>query len=291
MTAATQLPTPLIQIPAHWQGYFQGHWENEVFPPEATPFHRTSLWHSLSEDERTQLAWGFVQLNAEIIIHLEQTLLLATRELARRGHRLGPAMQEFVSDELLHINAFRDFLAETPELSWPKNSLFLQRARWVRRWSAWLYKYEPLSVFLPGAKSEIYAVQYHHTVKRLGGPRSRWASLVHHHAIDEASHIEQDFVTLRNALASISVMGRARLYFATILSVLLTQLCLWQSSWALMAQVFPARTGLKRWLLTARFSHWVLWGHPAYPSTRKVFGRLLHKESDRYFKRFAFLGW
>ncbi len=291
MTAATHLTTPLLTYPAHWQGYFQQNWENESFSPDAVPFFATSLWKDLTPAQKDQLAWGFVQINAEIIIHLEQGLLLATRELTRRGQNLSHEMQEFVQDEVLHIKAFRDFLTETPELKWPSQRLFLHRGLFTRKLSAWLFRWEPLAVFLTGAKTEIYAVQYYQTVKKQSGPNSRWAALVHHHAIDEATHIEQDFLLLRNALATMSTSARWRLYAATLLSVLLTQLCLAQSAFALVGQVFPERHFARRGILTARFAAWVLWTHPAFPATRKVFSRLLKKESDPYFRRFAFLGW
>ena len=278
--------------PSHWQNYYQENWGHESFCEEAIPFHGTSVWQHLSNEQKTKLSQGFIQINAEVIIHLEQGLLIASRALKRQGHVIDEGLKTFIDDEILHIDAFRDYLHKSTNGEWPKNSLLLYRRDYYRRFCAWLYNWEPLCVFLPGAKSEIYAVQYHVTVKaQEKDKKTRWSSLVHYHALDEASHITKDFELLREKLQTMNTLQRAKLYFATLLCVIMTQYSLALPSWRLMSQVFPKKSWLGRCFLTARFAAWVLWVHPAFPATRKVFRRALKRETDSFFRHFAFLGW
>jgi hypothetical protein len=278
--------------PSHWQTYFQENWGTESFSDESVPFHGTGLWKKLSLEQKEKLCQGFIQINAEVIIHLEQGLLIATRALKQQGHVIDDGLKAFINDEILHIDAFRDYLHKSKNGNWPKESLLLFRRDRYRRFCAWLYKWEPLCVFLPGAKSEIYAVQYHVTLKAQEKEnKTRWSSLVHSHAIDEASHISKDFDLLREELKKMNLIQRAKLYFATLLCVAMTQYSLTLPAWRLICDVFPEKSWLSRLILTSRFAAWVLWIHPAFPATRKVFRRALEREKDSFFRHFAFLGW
>lgn len=275
---------------AHWKEYSQKAWEPLTHVPESIPFHGTKQWENLSPSQKEQLALGFIQINAEVIIHLEQGLLLATREMQRRGQRIDEGMKAFVDDEVLHMDMFRAYLKELHP-QWPKGSLYLHKNSWTRSVCARIYRWEPLGPFLPGAKSEIYAVQYHVAVRKQSSAHTQWAALVRHHAIDEASHIAKDFELLREALATMSWTRRVKVYVATLLCVLMTQLSLAAPAWRLIAQVFPESTLLKRVKLTVGFARWVLNIHPAFPATRRVFAQTLKRETDPFFKHFAFLGW
>jgi len=278
--------------PSHWRSYFQENWGPESFSDESIPFHGTRMWKKLSSEQKENLCQGFIQINAEVIIHLEQGLLMATRSLKQRGHFIDVSLKEFINDEILHINAFRDYLHKSKNLDWPQKSLLLFRRDKYRRFCAWLYKWEPLCVFLPGAKSEIYAVQYHVALKaQENESKTRWSSLVHSHALDEASHISKDFDLLREELKKMNPIQRFKLYFATLLCFAMTQYSLTLPAWRLICEVFPEKTRLSRLNLTVRFAAWVLWIHPAFPATRKVFRRALRRETDSFFRHFAFLGW
>ncbi|MBY0517833.1 MAG: diiron oxygenase [Bacteriovoracaceae bacterium] len=291
MTAATNLQSVTNAYPIHWEAYKQKSWVNLEFDENQTPFFNTSVWDSLSDEQKRELAWGFVQLNAEVIIHLEQGLLLSSKVLEKRGLKLDQGMKEFISDEILHIDEFRKFLSEESKGCWPETSFFLHQKSWSRKFCAWLYRWEPLAVFLPGAKSEIYAVQYHVALSKNSKIENRWASLVKHHAIDEASHIAKDFELLRDEIQKMTLIQRVRLHVATLMCVLMTQVCLISPAWKLMSRVFYKENTFKKFYLFSKFISWVLWIHPAFPATRKVFSKLIHKESDSYFKHFAFLGW
>lgn len=287
MSAATNLPN----YPS-WTYYYETPWTPETFSPEATPYFGTNLWPTLTDDQKTALTWGFIQINAEVIIHLEQGLLIASREMRRRGVVIDEGLKTFIDDEIVHIDAFRDYLVKGSEGAWPENSLLLYKQDRYRKFCAWLYRWEPLCVFLPGAKSEIYAVQYHVAVRAQEKHRSsKWAELVHLHAIDEASHITKDFEVLRTALASMSLARRLKLCLATFLCVLMTQYSLALPTYRLIKRVFPRANLLQRIHRTYRFAAWVLWTHPAFPATRKIFSRSLKRESDSFFRLFAFLGW
>ncbi len=286
---ATAVSTPL---PSHWQRYYQSAWAREEFLAEETPYFGTKLWVRLSERERQQLAVGFMQINAEVIIHLEQGLLVSAREMRRRGQKIDAELAEFIHDEIVHIDVFRDYLQRSFQGRWREHSLLLFKRDRYRRFCAWLYRWEPLCVFLPGAKSELYAVQYHQALRQHGvSASSQWGALVKLHAEDEASHIRKDFALLRDELSRMGPGRRLKLVLATLLCVLMTQWSLLLPTWRLVSRVFRRHSLLVRIRRTLQFVGWVLWVHPAFPSTRKIFRRLLAKESDRFFKRFAFLGW
>lgn len=291
MNTATHIHVTQFSTPEHWQEYYAQKWDNPTHPPESIPFFGTNIWNQLTADQRQALAAGFVQINAEVIIHLEQGLLLATREMRKRGYQLDHGMHTFVSDEILHIDAFRDFLKHESLGEWPRNSLMLHQRSWSRRLCAMIYRWEPLGVFLPGAKSEVYAVQYLVALKKHLKAPTKWGALVRHHAVDEASHIAKDFELLRDALAQLSLRRKVKVYVSTLLCVLMTQLCLALPAWRLMARVFSEASLARRFYLTLRFAHWVLNIHPAFPATRKIFAQMLKRESDPFFRRFAFMGW
>ncbi len=291
MNTATHIQVTEFSTPEHWQEYYAQKWDTLNHPPESIPFFGTNIWNQLTADQRQDLADGYVQINAEVIIHLEQGLLLATRQMRRQGMKLDEGMQTFVSDEILHIDACREFLKNESGGAWPRNALMLHQRSWSRRICAMIYRWEPLGVFLPGAKSEVYAVQYHVALKKHLKTPSKWGALVRHHAVDEAGHISKDFELLRDELSNMSMLRRFKVYLSTLLCVLMTQLCLALPAWRLMARVFPRATFTKRCYLTLRFAHWVLNIHPAFPATRKLFSQMLKRESDPFFRRFAFMGW
>lgn len=276
----------------HWESYYQTSFRASSLVEAETPFFGTALWTSLTELEKRKLEQGFRQINAEVIIHLEQGLLVSARRLRSQGHPHYQALSEFVADELVHIDAFRDYLDLEFDGEWRSNSLLLFKHDRYRKFAHWLFRWEPLSVFLPGAKSEIYAIQYFIELRKNEQRLNpRWYRLIQLHAQDEVSHIQTDFEFLNGELARMSVARKLKLHVATVLSVALTQWSLLLTAYRLIDRVFFQRSRLEKLRLTIAFAGWVLWTHAAFPNTRKVFSRHIHREEKRYFKHFSFLGW
>ncbi|MCE3011648.1 MAG: hypothetical protein LW878_01155 [Proteobacteria bacterium] len=275
-----------------WESYYNTTFRPTPLVESETPFYGTNWWAQLSEIEKKKLELGFRQINAEVIIHLEQGLLVSARRLRSLGHPHYRELKEFVSDELVHIKAFRDYLDLEFEGDWRNQSLLLFKKDRYRKFAHWLFRWEPLSVFLPGAKSEIYAIQYFLELRKKEEQlNSRWFKLIQLHAQDEVSHIQTDFDFLNLELARMSFIQKTKLYIATILSVALTQWSLMLTAFRLIDRVFFHKNKVEKVYLTAVFTGWVLWKHSAFPNTRKVFSRHIQKEEKRYFKHFSFLGW
>jgi hypothetical protein len=275
---------------SHWIAYYESTFQIHDLVESQTPFFGTKWWERITDLEKKKLELGFRQINAEVIIHLEQGLLVAARKLSDKKADL--ELQYFVKDELTHIAAFRDFLDHEFQGKWHENSLLLFHRDRYRKLAFWLFNWEPLSVFLPGAKSEIYAIQYYQSLrphKSVLNPK--WFKLIELHAQDEIDHIQTDLATLNIHLAQMPISRKIKLYIATLLSIGLTQWSLALTAYRLIDRVFFYKNIFQRLRLTMAFVGWVLWQHNAFPNTRKIFSRLIAREKERYFKHFSFLGW
>ncbi len=277
---------------SHWKTYFDTPFKASGLVVSETPLSGTKFWKDLTEIEKKKLELGFRQINAEVIIHLEQGLLVAARKLRSMNHPHFKKLNSFIDDEIIHINAFRDYLDLELSGDWRNNSLLLFKKDLYRKVAYWLFNWEPLSVFLPGAKSEIYAIQYFLELRKKEKELNpKWFKLIALHAQDEVSHIQTDFEFLNLELAHMSFSRQIKLHLATLLSVALTQWSLVLTAYRLIDRVFFQKSFFGKLKLTAGFTAWVLWKHSAFPNTRKVFRRLIHKEEKRYFKNFSFLSW
>jgi hypothetical protein len=291
-SASTFFPYQLTPQLGHWEAYLTNRtWPQEQPVDALTPFHGTRAFQKLTASQKYRLFWGFVQINAEVIIHLEQTLLLSHRGFHCHEKRTEQALSSFIADERLHIQLFRDYLHDCAGLNWPAESLLLHRRAWFREACMWLYRFEPLAPFLPAAKSEIYAIQYFHTIKAHLPQDQRWAQLIRLHAQDEAAHITVDFAILEEQLSGMPWPRVVRLYAGTFLAVMMTQVCLLYSAWNLMAQVFNGENALARLRRTLGFVHWTLNVFGGFKTTRRIFSQMLAKKRHAFFRHFAFMGW
>ena len=89
------------------------------FPDKLIPLSGTPHFERLSPERRRNLFIGFTKLNAEALILLEQTFLVAFRRFHRFGKEgeAGPrAARKLAVEEYYHTRAFRNFLRTEPHV-------------------------------------------------------------------------------------------------------------------------------------------------------------------------------
>jgi len=257
-----------------------------------TPLSGMKIFNSFTESEKDSLFHGFNQLNAEIIINLEQLLLYADHRIQKLDDSARSALDQFIAEELLHIKKFREHLKWKDGNSWRDRSLLIFQDSHIRKFYCLIIRFQPFSIFLPAAKSEIYSIQYANFLnKNKGANAGRWASLLRHHAIDEAAHIGVDFELLKSRLQELNPFQVLALSLATLGFFFCTQLILIKPAYRLIRQIFPKASFIKKLRLTVQFTYWTLSLFAPYPETRKILRLYFKSQKHGFFYCFRFMYW
>ncbi len=174
---------------------------------ELIPLHDQKIFSKFSDVEKNSLFWGFIQINAEALVLLEQLLVAGMRHGGKfKNLSTKSASEKFAGEELLHSRVFRRFLRTGQHFFWPQGSLILHGFSIRKKIMLYLAKHHTAAILLPGAKSETYSLCYSKFLKKVYCDASKldWVEINRLHALDEASHVPFDYELFHEEMRSMS---------------------------------------------------------------------------------------
>ncbi len=262
-------------------------------PDDLTPFSGTHFYQQLSETEKTKLYDGFLQMTAEAFIVFEQMLLKSNQVIQKKYKRdlRTQAMKAFALEEFYHLRAYRQFLNESRTGFWPE-SLISRQSHGLKFIYAWLLEMEPLCILIPGAKSEVFSLQYTKYLRKCFGTQSTsWSELNIKHAMDEVHHVGFDFNFFNSYVSSMSLVFKIRVWLFTFIMIVAIQFIVLISGVRLMRLSFGDRSIVSRYALTFRFFQWAVNRFEPYRLAKIQFGTFLGRRPFIGSKFFRFMAW
>ncbi len=264
------------------------------FKEELTPFYGTSTFNDFSDQEKLKLFYAYIKLVTEAQIMLEQVLIYGFFYFRNKRFRHDGVVQDSIEklqcEELHHSQAFRHFLAESPQLQWPKERIF-PFPRFIRSLLAWVMKKAPLGMTLPGAKIEAFSMAYFKLLKKAypeGEREHSWYHLNHYHHIDESFHVPLEFDLYND---SIWKSGPIRSFLSTLFFIIFLQYALALGSWNLVRIAFNERSPKERIGLFFGFMRWAIRHMPAFEETRLHTKSLFKKKRPLFGNILSFMHW
>lgn len=265
-------------------------------PDSETPFFGLPEFDEFTEAQKRGLFMGFVQVNAEVTIHLESLLICAFKE-HRLSHEDTPRAEvKMTFEEFHHSRAFRRFLWYEPDLQWPRRSLLIKRGWLGRRLllpMAWIARHFPQSIFLVGAKLEAYSVEYAKSLHRSFGSwdANAWTQLNYHHFLDEAQHVHLQLEVHDQYFQPLSWMKKAVSFALVAVFFLFMQWVLLSSCHSLLSWLFPDWSFWKKIRRTLRMGHWIVRCYAPYSQTRRNLDDLFRSKKPWAGPWFRFIYW
>ena len=262
-------------------------------PDRMIPFNGMPVFATLSERSKRELFKGYLIMNAEAFLWLEQLLLLSFRRYLRAS--LEPSTQielkKLLREEFYHTKAFRDFLRTEKELEWKNNSYMIFNRKHFRNTLAWLFKKFPLALSLPGAKLESYSIYYAQELKEIYGSweANSLTALHKFHVEDELTHVPFQF-DFYNEIFYKGIGGtRAGIFFATSFFFLIMQYAQMSSGHLMMRRAFPDKSGFYRFGKVLQFWLWVVFHTAPYKKSRRRTSELFRTKKPVLRRAFWFL--
>ena len=267
-------------------------------PELLTPFSGTEFFASLDEGTRRALYLGFVRMNAEAFIILEQVLLAGFGSLTRPASlrarsSAAQAVRKLLVEELYHVAAFKKFLRDERQLAWPEKSVFLRSHHGLRNFLVWLARKAPFALALPAAKLESYTLYYAQTVRKAYGSwdANRWSKLHHLHSMDEGGHLPLQFDLYERAMGEMKALERVKTLIGTIVLFFVLQLLLVLGMSGVIADAFPSQSRVWRTTKAISAGRWVVRRFEPYQQARLNVRRSFEKRRPTFGRLLSFLHW
>lgn len=225
---------------------------------------------------------AFIIMIAECQITFEQSLLL-TKKL-RLDDTLSRGIYKFQREELAHSLAYRHFLNHCSKLEWEKNALLLGRSRLIRKMIYFWVKKYPKSLYLVGAKSEIFSLCYSKFIDKHLPVDDDWRLINKYHFEDELHHIPfamkvHDQFHRNNPIGVI---------FSSYVMFLFVQFINITACYNLVKNIFPHFSFFKKMKTTMQIGLWIVRDFEAYIETRKILKNNLKKFNiSKFYKLMA----
>ncbi len=251
------------------------------FDQAAAFLETTNQSFALSHSEQRTLFYHFHQLHCEYLIFFEQCLMFAAFQMRGTQHlKRDQDLKHFSTEEFYHTKAFRKYLMSERYFSYPKNQFQSAHGSLFRKVYAQVLKLEPWAILLPGAKSEIYFLQYFkHNLSRRS---SFFQKLNQLHSADEVHHIPFDFALINSMLSQRKPGGQFSFWLGTTVLIILNQFLVIGSFYKMVDVSLPERS----WAFKIRYflilSRLQLRG-PVYEQTRKALRTLYSRETRPIF--------
>lgn len=225
----------------------------------------------LSDEALKDLYKGFIILIAECLITFEQALLLTKR--LQENSAFGPGLKKFHREELIHSWTFKKFLKDCKELDWYNKQLMIGKKSVIRKALFFWVKKFPESLYLVGAKSEIFSLCYARQIEKILPQEDDWRHLNKMHLIDEAHHIPFA-IKMHNEFHQHHSFSVA---LSSYITFFLVQFLNLSCSFNLIKQLFPKAHRIRQSYLTFLLSRWILREFDAYQETRQILKRNFKK--------------
>lgn len=243
----------------------------------------------LTATEQRRLFYNYHQMHGELLIFFEQCLMASAYFV--RDH-LPPAnrndLAHFSQEEFYHTRCFRKYLTADTNFLYPKLKFLLRPHMWTRKLYIQILKLEPWAILIPGAKSEIYFLQYFKF--SLKDSDSFYGKLNQIHSADEVHHIPFDFQLLNNMLETRSVFGQFQFWLMTTLLIFLNQFLVLSSFWKMARATLPERSLCGKFLVYAKLCHQQVRGD-TYAHTRRALKAIYLKQDKKVFWLLRYSTW
>lgn len=238
--------------------------------------------------ESERIFIGMMQFFCEALVIFEEGLMFSQRllksspswvELSQKTYHL------FCKEEFYHSKAFRHYLNLDQGMTYPSQSLVLRKARWLKNAMAWTIRKEPLSIILPGLKSETFSLYLHNYLKELFASQDNTLMELHRlHYQDEAFHVSVIHELVQTYFLQKGFFRKLKFVFFNFIMIFLVQFIVIISYKNLSRQVFPKGGAMKRFIFIAKMFSWTLWQFPPYQQTKKNLKRYYKSKKDFYFR-------
>jgi len=222
--------------------------------------------HNEAPELKESFFIGMIILVSECQITFEQMVIL-TKKLRSLEPSIESGLKKFQDEEFYHSLAYRHYLNNCKRLKWKGNSLLIENKSLSRKLIYLWVKRFPKSLYLVGAKLEIFSLNYSNLMSKTFEKENSWRLLNEMHLEDEAYHIpfamkiHNDFVK-RSPL---------KLIIQTYIMFILVQLLSLESSHRLIKRIYPKKGFLNQLIITFKLSKWIIRDFGPYKSTRKMF--------------------
>ena len=262
-------------------------------PDALIPYVGTRYFEHLTEKKKQILFDGFIQMTAEAFIIFEQMLLTANRRIQSTYPQDArtQALKAFALEEFYHLKAFRYFLNSTRTGFWPK-PLVSRNSKKLKNFYAWLIHFEPLCILLPGAKTEIFSLQYTKLLLRAyGKEKSSWTELNLKHSIDEVHHVGFDLEFFNSIIRDRGSVGRLKAWGLTVAMIVAIQFIVLICGIRMISRSFPELAGFKKLKMILIFFYWAVNVFEPYRAGKQQMGTLIRKNLFLGSSFFRFMSW
>ena len=275
-----------------WRQLLLG-WNSEM---NGLPYEESSQILITPEDNKTltaveqqRLFYNYHQMHGELLVFFEQCLMASAYFL--RDH-LSPVLKSdlahFSQEEFYHTRCFRKYMTADKNFLYPKIKFLLQPHNLNRKLYIKILKLEPWAILIPGAKSEIYFLQYFKF--SLKESNSFYRKINQIHSADEVHHIPFDFQLLNSMLESRSILGHFKFWAMTTALILLNQFLVLSSFWKMVRITLPERSQWSQIVIFCKLSYQQLRG-PMYAQTRKALKVVYLQQSKKVFWFLRYSTW
>ena len=244
----------------------------------------------LTAYEQERLFFNYHQLHGELLLFFEQCLMASAYFLrGKLPTSVETDLAHFAQEEFYHTQCFRKYMNAEINFLYPKNKFLLQPHMWTRKIYVAVLKLEPWSILIPGAKSEIYFLQYFkHTLLKQAD--SFYKKINQVHCADEAHHIPFDFQLLNTMLETRSVLGQFKFWMMTTALFVLNQFLVLFSFWKMVQVSLPERSFSMRLSIFFKLSFQQVRG-PIYAQTRRSLKTIYLQQKKKVFWLLRYISW
>ncbi len=256
-----------------WQ-QFKTHNLPSVFASERveslTPFFNTPFYSQFSEEQKIALYKAFIQFNGEALVLLELILYEGIRSLVAKSKDpiLIEASKKLMREEKDHSKAYIRFLRHRCP-GFAQQSYVLRNSKMFKNSFLWLARYYPVSLALPAAKIETYAVFYGKAMQKAFGENSNdWTQLNILHLLDETQHIGYEFDMYEFELQRLGIFKKTLALISTLCGITFMQICFLIGCSRMVRIVLKPTSFFATVQWTLRLGGWILRDFTPYRHTR-----------------------
>lgn len=256
-----------------------------------TPFSGTKRYAALSEKQKNDLFLNHIRFMAEALIVFEQILLFGYYT-NRKKSRYAPEsfskpFAQFTFEELYHSMAFRHFLtSHTVFAQFPEE--LITNCHWLKNTFAWIVRRFPGALYICSPRLEALSLAYYFEIKEAysNSLENSWLKLHKLHHQDEIYHIPLNY---HFHDAFIKEHGFLKTFVGSLLFFLMMQVMLMKVTSAAIAQSFPEKSRISRFIWNMRYIKWAMTVAKAHREARRIMKRNFKNMKPSYSFAFSFL--